>query len=143
MSLYILDSDHLSLYQRGHEPLKSYLLAIDPERIAITAISVEELMRGRLAQVRKAAKPEERIKAYHWLSATINFLCDFNIVAYDAQAEGYFQSLWGQKLKIGTQDMRIGATALSQEATLVTRNRRDFVQIPNLIIEDWSVLHGT
>ena len=64
MSLYILDSDHLSLYQRGHEPLRSYLSTISPEQIAITIISVEELLRGRLAQVRKAAKPEVRVRAY-------------------------------------------------------------------------------
>lgn len=139
MSLYILDSDHLSLYQRGHEPLRSYLSSIAPERIAITIISVEELVRGRFAQVRKASKPEERVRAYQWLLETIEFLCDFRIVEYDAQAEAHFQRLRGQKITIGAQDMKIGAIVLSQDATLVTRNRRDFGRMPNLTIEDWSV----
>jgi hypothetical protein len=44
MSLYILDSDHLSLYQRGHKTLYPYLSSIPPEQMAITIISVEELL---------------------------------------------------------------------------------------------------
>lgn len=43
MIQYVLDSDHLSLYQRGYEPLKAYFTIIPPENIAITIISVEEL----------------------------------------------------------------------------------------------------
>ncbi|MBP0027933.1 hypothetical protein [Roseofilum sp. Guam] len=57
MTLYILDSNHLSLYQRGHKPLGQRLLTIQANPIAITVISVEELIRGRLAQIRKANKP--------------------------------------------------------------------------------------
>ncbi len=57
MTLYILNSDHLSLYQRGHEPLSQRLITIPSDQIAITVISVEELIRGRLAQIRKATKP--------------------------------------------------------------------------------------
>ncbi len=68
MTFYILDSDHLSLHQRGYEPLGSRLLTIPLEQIAITVISAEELVRGRLAQVRKATKPQERVHSYHWLS---------------------------------------------------------------------------
>ena len=140
MSLYIWDSDHLSLYQRGHEPLKSHLLRISPERIAITIVSVEELVRGRLAQVRKATKPQERVQTYRWLLETVRFLCDFTVIDYAGPAETYFQQLRGQKFKIGTQDLKIGAIALSQDATVVTRNKRDFGQIPNLKLEDWSII---
>jgi len=57
MTLYVLDSDHLSLHQRGHESLRKRLLTTPPEQIAITIINAEELMRGRLAQVRKLQTP--------------------------------------------------------------------------------------
>ncbi|NEQ67718.1 MAG: type II toxin-antitoxin system VapC family toxin [Symploca sp. SIO1B1] len=140
MTLYILDSDHLSLYQRGHKPLDQRLLTIPPDQIAITVISAEELIRGRLAQIRKATKSQERVYAYHWLKRTLEFLRDFKVLSYDAQAEIYFQSFLAQKIRIGTQDLKIAAIVLSQEAILITRNRQDFERVTGLTIEDWSIL---
>ncbi len=138
MTFYILDSDHLSLHQRGHELLGSHLLTIPLEQIAITVISAEELVRGRLAQVRKATKPQERVHSYHWLSKTFDFLCGFTILKYDSPAEAHFQALRAKKIRVGTQDLKIAAIVLSRNATLVTRNQRDFERIPALEIEDWS-----
>jgi tRNA(fMet)-specific endonuclease VapC len=139
MIRYVLDSDHLSLHQRGHEPLRGRLLTIPPEQIGITVISVEELMRGRLAQVRRATKPDDRVRAYYWLSKTLDFLCSFMVLKYGTLAEAHFQTFLERKMRIGIQDLKIAAIALSQDATLVTRNRRDFARIPTLKIEDWSV----
>ncbi|MDZ7376010.1 MAG: hypothetical protein ONB13_05260 [candidate division KSB1 bacterium] len=80
MRLYVLDTDHLSLHQRGHEPLKSRLQKISPEQIGITIITVEEIFKGRLAQVRRAQQPEDRLKAYFWLSRTLDYLCGFDVL---------------------------------------------------------------
>ncbi|MCP4403659.1 MAG: type II toxin-antitoxin system VapC family toxin [bacterium] len=52
--LYVLDSAHLSLHQRGDKALRSRLLRVDVDQICISIISVEELFRGRLAQIRRA-----------------------------------------------------------------------------------------
>jgi len=139
MNLYILDSDHLSLHQRGHEPLRSQLLKISPEQVSITVISVEELLRGRLAQVHRAKKPEDRVRSYHWLSKTLDYLCSFKVLKFAPHAEAHFQNLRSLKIRIGTQDLKIAAIALSTKAILITRNRRDFNQIPLLKIEDWSI----
>jgi tRNA(fMet)-specific endonuclease VapC len=35
-------------------------------------------------------------------------------------------------------DLKIGAIALTYPAILLTRNQRDFQQIPDLQIEDWT-----
>ncbi|NEO84112.1 MAG: type II toxin-antitoxin system VapC family toxin [Spirulina sp. SIO3F2] len=139
MTLYILDSDHLSLYQRGHPPLGQRLLTVSPNQLVITVISAEELIRGRLAQIRKASNPLARVSAYHWFAKTLDFLGDFGILDYNIQAEHQFQSLVNQKIRIGSQDLKIAAIVLSQSATLLTRNRRDFERIPGLTFEDWSV----
>ena len=140
MTLYILDSDHLSLYQRGYAPLGKRLSSIPPDQIAITVISVEELVRGRLAQIRKANRPQERVYAYHWFAKTLEFLCDFTVLSYNTQAEAQFQSLLTQKIRIGTQDLKIASIALSLKAILITRNRQDFERITDLKFDDWSVL---
>lgn len=138
MKIYLLDSDHLSLHQRGHEPLKTHFLKIPPEKICIPVICVEELVRGRLAQIHRCTESGERVQAYYWLSKTFDFLCGFKILKYDPQAEAHFQYLRSKKIRIGTQDLKIGAIALSNKAILVTRNRQDFEKIPELDIEDWS-----
>ncbi|MEM8501531.1 MAG: type II toxin-antitoxin system VapC family toxin [Cyanobacteria bacterium P01_D01_bin.1] len=138
--MYILDSDHLSLYQRGYEPLGQRLLGIPPDQIAITVVSAEELIRGRLAQLRKATTSQERVYSYYWFTKTLEFLSNFTVLSYDAQAEAQFQSLLVQKIRIGTQDLKIAAITLGQPATLITRNRQDFERIPGLKFEDWSIL---
>ncbi len=40
---------------------------------------------------------------------------------------------------IGTQDLRIAAITLAVGGILLTRNSRDFEQIPNLSWQDWTI----
>jgi tRNA(fMet)-specific endonuclease VapC len=53
MALYVLDTDHLSLYGRNHPQVIAQLQA-NQGQVATTAINVEEQLRGRLAQVAEA-----------------------------------------------------------------------------------------
>ena len=138
MQYYILDSDHLSLHQRGFEPLKQKLLSLQPDKLGISIVSVEELLRGRLAQIRRAGAAEKRVQAYFWMHKTIDYICAFHIIAYDANAEKWYRALRDQKIRIGTNDLKIAAIALSHNAVLATRNKKDFSKIPDLEIEDWS-----
>lgn len=139
MSIYVLDTDHLSLHLRGHLPLKNKLLNITSENIFITIITVEEFFRGRLAQIRRAQNPEDRIKSYYWFSKSYDYLQRFQILNYDLSAEAHFQNLKDRKIRVGTQDLKIASIALSKKAILVTRNHEDFKKIPLLNIEDWSI----
>lgn len=138
MRNYILDTDHVSLYQRGHAPLKARIATFPLDQLATTVITVEEQLRGRLAQIRKATSPTARVQAYRWFRETVDFFCHFTLLDFDDTAAAQFETLRQRKIRIGTQDLRIAAIVLATGNVLVTRNRRDFAQVPGLLIDDWA-----
>ena len=96
-------------------------------------------MRGRLNVIRQATSSEQRILAYSRLLSTIRFLQNFSIINFDAMADNYYLELQAQKIRVGTQDLRIASIALSCSAVVVTHNHKDFGKVPNLMLEDWTV----
>ncbi len=52
--------------------------------------------------------------------------------------EERYDQLRGQKIRIGTQDLRIASVVLAVGGVLVTGNTRDFSQVPGLALEDWT-----
>ena len=138
MTLYVLDTDHLSLILRGHPRIRERLTTILPEDIAITIITAEEQLRGRLAQVSKAIDGDSRLRAYRYLHQTIGDLAKLHILNYDANANRVFEQLKQQRIRIGSQDLRIAAVTLANEGILVTRNSSDFKQVPGLTFVDWT-----
>ncbi len=62
-----------------------------------------------------------------------------NLLEFNDAAYNYYQSLRQQKIQIGTQDLRIAAIALVNQAILVTRNYKDFRKVPNLSLQDWTI----
>ena len=49
MAPRVFDTDHLSLFQRGYPTLLPRIQAVPVTQIAITVVSVEEMLQGRLA----------------------------------------------------------------------------------------------
>lgn len=85
MTLYILDTDHLSLYGRNH-PALIERLQVDSVNLTTTVINVEEQLRGRLAQVTDAKAGISLTNAYRWLSETVRLLSDFEVLQFTAEA---------------------------------------------------------
>ncbi len=139
MSLFVLDTDHLSLYQRGAEPLLSKLLTHPPGELAITIVTVEEQLRGRLAQIRKARTAAHLNECYRWLGETMDQLARLPVLYFDAKATALYERLLPQKFRIGTQDLRIASIVLAQNAVLLTRNSQDFSRVPGLSLDDWTL----
>lgn len=136
MNLYILDTDHVTLHQHNHPQVVAKMRTCAPDELAITVVTVEEQIRGRLAQI---GRPGANLSvAYDQLRATVEYFCDLTILPFDAEAQQQFQQLRAQKIRIGTLDLRIAAIALSRDAVLLTRNRSDFEQVPGLKLEDWT-----
>ncbi len=138
MSLYVLDTDTFQLFQDEHPLVVARVAATAPEDLAISVITVEEQLSGWFTQLRQAKQPERLLWAYRRLAATARFLSRIQIVDFDEPAFQRHADLKKNKLKIGTNDLRIAATVLERNAILVTRNVSDFQQVPGLTIEDWS-----
>lgn len=139
MNLFILDTDHLSLFQRRHPTVVARVLAIPVEQRAITITTVEEQLRGRLSQIKKAHNAETYVKACLALHEAIRFFAGLRVLDFDLAAHAHFDRWKQAKIRIGSQDLRIAAIALSTQSILVTRNRSDFEKVPELKIEDWSM----
>ena len=139
MILRILDTDHVSLLERKDTLVVDKFSRSPVSKTAITIITWEEQMRGRLNVIRQATSSEQRILAYTRLLSTIRFLQNFPIINFDAMADRNYMQLQAQKIRVGTQDLRIASIALSCSAVVVTRNHRDFGKVPNLMLEDWTV----
>jgi tRNA(fMet)-specific endonuclease VapC len=141
MTVYVLDTDLLSLYQRNHPQVSAHIRLARQNglRLTTTVVTVEEQYAGRLAQIRKSQTPEALIAAYGRLTATFSLFSQLEILGYEISADNYFREFRQMRIRIGTQDLRIASISLAHKAIVVTRNRKDFEQVPDLIIEDWSL----
>jgi tRNA(fMet)-specific endonuclease VapC len=138
--LWILDTDHISLFQRGNLTVIRNIQARSPSDLAVTVVSYEEQVRGWLAVVgRSFNNLEQQTFAYGKLNENLDFYRTRTVLDFNSSAATEFQNLIRQKVRIGTQDLKISAITLSLHATLVTRNRQDFQKVPGLCFEDWSI----
>lgn len=139
MTLYILDTDHVSLSQREHPLVLQRMAMAGRNRLATTIITVEEQISGRFAVIKRAATGEKLIWAYQDLEYTLGYFTTLTVLSFTASVNAHYETLRHQKIRIGTQDLRIAAIVLSINGVLVTRNWKDFQQVPHLLLEDWSL----
>ena len=138
MSLFVLDTDTLQLFQDGNPTVVAHVSTVAPGDLATSVITIEEQLSGWYPELRQAKRIERLAWAYRRLAATMRFLARIQIVDFDEPAIRRCQELKKLKLKIRKMDLRIAATVVERGGVLVTRNIRDFKQVPGLKIEDWS-----
>ena len=94
-------------------------------------------MRGWLADIKKHQDIFQQILAYDRLINLVQFLQDWTIIKLDKAAAEEFNRLKKMKIRVGTQDLKIAAISLAQNALLLSANLRDFQKIPGLRVENW------
>jgi tRNA(fMet)-specific endonuclease VapC len=110
------------------------------EDLFTTSITVEEQLKGRLAYIHRYRNDPPRLAQGHAaLVRTIYYFARWNILSVSEEAEARVRQLRQQRIRIGSQDLRIAALALLYGFTVVTSNIRDFSQVPNLSVVDWTV----
>ena len=137
--MLVLDTDHLVELDRGSAVGIALQQKLENANdvIATTIISAEEQFRGWLAQIHRQREPHRQIEAYERLHRRIDFFAAWNVLPWDVASANFFQELHGQRVRIGTMDLKIASIALARGATLLSRNLRDFQKVPGLRIEDW------
>jgi tRNA(fMet)-specific endonuclease VapC len=135
----LLDTDTLSLLLAGKEPVLTRLRQA-ADQLAISVITKVEILRGRYDFLLKASDGAQLQRAQSWLEQIEQELDGWNVVGINAAAAAQFDRLRHiRNLKrIGRADLLIASIALAHRATLITRNRRHFRQVPGLNLENWA-----
>jgi tRNA(fMet)-specific endonuclease VapC len=139
MSLYLLDTDHISLYQMGHPRLLQQILGHLQDQLAVAVITVEEQLSGWQRALRQARDDSRRAEVYRRMARIVENLSGWLILPFPLSAMSRHADLLRQRLNVGSNDLKIAAIALEMGARVVTRNARDFGRVLGLVCEDWSV----
>ncbi|MFM6192357.1 type II toxin-antitoxin system VapC family toxin [Planktothrix sp.] len=139
MSLWVLDTDHITLFQNQHPVVIQRVIKTDPNAITVTIITVEEQVKGWLNAIQQSSQSNRLIWGYKGLQDGLKFFQTIQVLDFDQDAYNCYIELVRQKVRIGTRDLRIAATVISKNGILVTRNRQDFERVPGLRFEDWSL----
>jgi tRNA(fMet)-specific endonuclease VapC len=73
----------------------------------------------------------ERLIAFHLFSR------DIRVLPYDDAAQAVFRRLSSSRGSRGRSDLRIAAICIAQEIPLLTRNIRDFDDLPGIDLKSW------
>ena len=127
MSSYLLDSDWIVDVLTGQEKAIHTLLELAPAGLAVSIITYGELYEGAAF----AHEPEPA------LSGLRSFLKGKAILPLTQPIMERFAQIRGSlprqiRQQIGDLDILIAATCLEHHLTLLTRNLKDYQQIPHL-----------
>jgi predicted nucleic acid-binding protein len=127
MNRYLLDTDWVVDILNGQEKAIQTVLELAPAGLAVSIITYGELYEGAAF----AHDPEPA------LTGLRSFLKGKTILPLTQPLMERFAQIRGSlpraiRQQIGDLDLLIAATCLAHSLTLLTRNRKDFQQIPHL-----------
>lgn len=141
MSMYILDTDHVSLLLQGNQAVSSRAAQLYPD-LAIAIVTVQEIFNGWIVKINNPAQSSNLVRLYTNLWTTLEFFKGVRVLNFDAAAYICYERLLRENQQLNKKrlqkDLRIAAIALSVNGVMVTRNQRDFSQVPGLALEDWT-----
>jgi tRNA(fMet)-specific endonuclease VapC len=138
MTRFVLDTDTISLLQRGHPKVAARVGSHDPAEVATTIISVEEQLSGWNTLLRRAKTAKELVPVYERMTETVRFFARLPLLTFTEVAANVYERLRKQKPRTARMDLRIAAIALAHRAAVVTRSTSDFLDIEGLLVEDWT-----
>ena len=126
---YLLDTDAVVDVLRGRHGVARRLAQVSPDDVAVSAMTVAELLYGSL----RSSDPERSGREVR------RFLDAVRTIPFGRAAAAAHSRIRHtlRKQNIGPNDLVIAATALSAKATVVTANVREFSRVDGLAVESW------
>ncbi len=136
--IYLIDTNVCVRYLRAPlSPVAQKLAATHPTEIALSVITVAELVRGAYRSL-KVSDNLDQVKT---------LVAQFTCLSLDQTAAAHAgridAELIASGLRIGPYDTLIAAIALAHNLTLVTHNTGEFSRVAGLRLEDWEADGGT
>ncbi len=135
---YLLDTDICIYYINGFQPnVRQNIHRHSASDIVVSAITKCEMYAGS-----SGSRNPARFRAEQDF-----FLHQFASLPFDDQAADKYGDVYAELKRSGNLiseiDTQIAAIALAHDLTLVTHNTRHFKRVPNLTIEDWTMLSAS
>ena len=130
--MYCLDSDAVIAHFRGDVSIKNFLNNLSAEDLFITPVTLCELYRG----VFLSSNAEKNRLLVEKLLERINIL-NFDITSCEIFGKIYKTLKQSGKLTQDS-DLMIASICISNDATLITKNKKHFENIKSLKIKEWS-----
>ncbi|MGL4554753.1 MAG: type II toxin-antitoxin system VapC family toxin [Gemmataceae bacterium] len=140
----VFDTDIITLLTYGQTPELQERIAALPEdaRLAVTVVTMMEVLVPRYDAVYKAANAAEMEKATEGVRSSVEVLDGFEVLYHDPASFRRFTELMAAKAKKvkkkNRADMMTASIVLLNDALLVTRNVKDYAGVPGLRVENWA-----
>ncbi len=130
---YMLDTNMCIYIIKQHpESVLKKFITLPVGEVCISSITLAELMYG----VHKSQHHKKNKTALN------EFLSPLDIMPFDEEVTDHYGRirtyLENKGIPIGPLDMMIAAHAQCLGSTLVTNNKKEFIRVPGLNIEDWT-----
>lgn len=126
---YLLGTNVCIDFLLGRSARLAERMAAEFDRLSVSAVTAAELRVGN----RGSSDPVGDLRRVD------TFLALLNILPFDdAAAQTYAEMVRQVGVRRRGFDRLIGAQAMASAMVLVTRNEKDFADIPGLTVEDWS-----
>lgn len=137
--MLVLDTDHFSELERNSAAGQRLTARLEgsPTDKGVTIITIEEHLRGWLAEISRRPNPTDQVIPYAKLRRQVEAFNDWIILPFDADAARRFSEFRRQGIRIGSMDLKIACIALTYDVILLTRNSSDFSRVPGLHFENW------
>ncbi len=131
--IYLLDTDVFTLAHLGkHQVGERIATARQNHEVAVSVVTRIEVLRGRFDAVVKAADAVALLRMQTLLHSSESYLSEFRLIPFTEESAREFERLAADKAvrKTDRNDLLIACIALTLDATLVTRNTKDYEKVP-------------